>query len=540
MTEHGNPLNFQFGNHTDVGRVRQANEDYLGYFNTLNGHVFVVCDGMGGHVGGATAAQMAVNSIRAFFEHRFYDYPREAMRQALLYANGQVHAAAGQNPQLRGMGTTCVLALFRQGELWYGHVGDSRIYRFTGGRLERLTRDHSYVQQLMDQGLLTEAEAENHPRRNELTRALGTSREVVVDVSSQPLVPAPGDTLLLCTDGLTGLLSDEIIRAELARGGPVQHRAVGLVERANDAGGYDNITVQLIGFEAQPAARPVPPVAPPVPAAQTPPVVPPRREPPPASEPQPLKTSQPRPETRPAPAPVATRAPEPSNSPEMAKRTPARKKGPDLALIALGALALIVLVMFISGAKYLSDEPVENSELMSGTIDTTAVAEEQEVAQAVTASNPESAGEKPTPPKPDATPPAKKPASATAAKPAETAPGKSAATTATATTGKGTTISHTVRAGETFSSIARRYNLTNQTLKKLNPAIKNEGTDLKSDVTRLQVRVQTVHTVGPGDILSKVAGKYNVSKELIMAANGKTADRTTRGESLIIPYAQKQ
>ncbi len=539
MTEHGNPLPFQFGNHTDVGRVRQANEDYLGYYNTLNGHVFVVCDGMGGHVGGATAAQMAVNSIRAFFEHRFYDYPREAIRQALLYANGQIHAAAGQNPQLRGMGTTCVLVLLRKGELWYGHVGDSRLYRLSGGRLERLTRDHSYVQQLMDQGLITEAEAENHPRRNELTRALGTSREVVVDVASQPVLPAPGDAFLLCTDGLTGLLSDEIIQAELAGSGPAQTRAVRLVEQANDAGGYDNITVQLIGFEPQPAARPVPPVTPPTPTAQTPPT-PPKREPHPVSEPQPSKAPQPRPEPRPAPAPVATRAPEPSNSPEMAKRTPARKKGPDLALITLGALALIVLVMFISGAKYLSDEPVENSELVSGTMDATAVGEEQEpeVAEAVTASNPEPAGEKPT-----ARPatPEKKPAPATPAKSAVTTPDKSTDRPATtATTGKGTTISHTVRAGETFSSIARRYNLTNQTLKKLNPAIKNEGTDLKSDVTKLQVRVQTIHTVGPGDILSKVSTKYNVSKELIMAANGKTADRTTRGESLIIPFAQKQ
>jgi LysM repeat protein len=220
----------------------------------------------------------------------------------------------------------------------------------------------------------------------------------------------------------------------------------------------------------------------------------------------------------------------------MAKRTPARKKGPDLALIALGALALIVLVMFISGAKYLSDEPVENSELMSGTIDTTAVVEEQEVAEAVTASNPEPAGEKPAPPKPAAATPAKKPA-----KPAETATDKPASPTApTTASGKGMTISHTVRAGETFSSIARRYNLTNQTLKKLNPAIKNEGTDLKSDVTKLQVRVQTVHTVGPGDILTVVARKYKVSKELIMAANGKTSDRASRGESLIIPYAEKQ
>jgi LysM repeat protein len=169
-------------------------------------------------------------------------------------------------------------------------------------------------------------------------------------------------------------------------------------------------------------------------------------------------------------------------------------------------------------------------------MDTTAIAREQEpeVAEAVTASNPAPAGEKP-PPRPAT--PANKPAANAPAKP--TPADKSAAPTAAAT-GKGMTIAHTVRAGETFSSIARRYNLTNQTLKKLNPAIKNEGTDLKSDVTKLQVRVQTIHTVGPGDILSKVAAKYNVSKELIMAANGKTADRTTRGEALIIPFAEKQ
>ncbi|HEX8531686.1 MAG TPA: LysM peptidoglycan-binding domain-containing protein, partial [Cytophagales bacterium] len=287
----------------------------------------------------------------------------------------------------------------------------------------------------------------------------------------------------------------------------------------------------------QPAARPAPPATPPAPTAQTPPpVTPPRREPQPVSEPQPYQAPQPRPEPRPATAPVATRAPEPSNSPEMAKRTPARKKGPDLALITLGALAVIVLVMFISGAKYLSDEPVENSELVSGTMDTTAVGEEREpeVAEAVTASNPEPTGEKPKAPE-------KKPTPATPAKPAAATPDKAATPVPTAAaTGKGMTISHTVRAGETFSSIARRYNLTNQTLKKLNPAIKNEGTDLKSDVTKLQVRVQAVHTVGPGDILSKVSARYNVPKELIMAANGKTADRTSRGESLIIPFASKQ
>ncbi len=520
MADHGNPLHFEFGNHTDVGRVRQANEDYLGYFNTLNGHVFVVCDGMGGHLGGATAAQMAVNGVRTFFEHRFYDFPREAMRQALLYANGQIHAAAQQDPQLRGMGTTCVLVLFRKGEVWYAHVGDSRLYRFGKGRLERLTRDHSYVQQLMDQGLLTEAEAENHPRRNELTRALGTAREVIVDVTSQPLIPGFGDVLLLCTDGLTGLLSDEDIRLELVSGGSAQQRAVRLVERANGTGGYDNITVQLIQFEPHSVAAANPVVPPLVRDTQISPLVP----PPVKREPEPRRDSQPRQEPRPVQAPAPRREPEPTNNLEMAKRTPARK-GPDVSLIALGVLAVIVLIMFISGAKYLSDEPVENSELISSSLDTTATGDE-EVAEAVTASNPEPAGERPVPATPKPT--------------ARTTPASPARTTAAAPAGSGQLITHTVKAGETFSSIARRYNLSNQTLKKLNPAIKNEGTDLKSGITKLQVRVQTIHTVGPGDILSVVARKYNVSKELIMAANGKMSDRASRGESLIIPFAQRQ
>lgn len=522
MADQVNPLHFEFGNHTDVGRVRQANEDYLGYFNTLNGHVFVVCDGMGGHLGGATAAQMAVNSVRSFFEHRFYDYPREAMRQALLYANGQIHAAAQQDPQLRGMGTTCVLVLFRQGEAWYAHVGDSRLYRLGNGRLERLTRDHSYVQQLMDQGLLTEAEAENHPRRNELTRALGTSREVIVDVAGQPLVPGAGDVLLLCTDGLTGLLSDEAIRLELTAGGSAQRRAVRLVERANETGGYDNITVQLIQFEPQPATAASPVVPPPVRNTQPPAPPPVKREPTPGRDTKP-RDPQPRTESRPLQAPAPGRAPETTNNPEMVKKTKSRK-GPDVALIMLGVLAFVVLVMFLGGAKYLSDEPVENSELVSTTLDTAAVeAGNEEVAEAVTASNPQPAGERPVP-----------------ADPKPTTPAKPAPSARTAPAAGGQLITHTVRAGETFSSIARRYNLSNQTLKKLNPAIKNEGTDLKSDVTKLQVRVKTIHTVGPGDILSVVARKYNVSKELIMAANAKTSDRSSRGETLIIPFAEKQ
>jgi serine/threonine protein phosphatase PrpC/LysM repeat protein len=524
MADQTNPLHFEFGNHTDIGRVRQANEDYLGYFNTLNGHVFVVCDGMGGHLGGATAAQTAVDSVRTFFEHRYYEFPREALRQAMLFANGQIHAAAQENPQLRGMGTTCVLVLYRKGEVWFAHVGDSRIYRLSDGRLERLTKDHSYVQQLMDQGLLTEAEAENHPRRNELTRALGTSREVLVDVSSQPLMPGYGDVLLLCTDGLTGLLPDETIRQELLAAGPVQRRAMRLVERANEAGGYDNITVQLIGFQPKAvtaAATGTPVVLPPVPATGTPA---------PAPLPPVNRNPNPRPEPpRPRPEPVIRREPEPVIDSEMAKRTvksttaaARKKKGPDVALIILCGLALVVFVMFLSGLRYLSDEPVENSELVSSTLGTAPVPAEEEPA-----------------PAPRNQPAAARPAAAARTAPATATPAASRPVSNPAT-GSGQVISHTVRTGETFSSVARRYNLNRETLKKLNPAIKNEGTDIKADVTKLNVRVKAIHTVGPGDILDVVSRKYKVPKEMIMTANAKTNDRASRGENLIIPFAEKQ
>ena len=201
--------------------------------------------------------------------------------------------------------------------------------------------------------------------------------------------------------------------------------------------------------------------------------------------------------------------------------TARRKKGPDVALIVLGVLAVVVLIMVFSGLRYLSDEPGENSELVSGTLDTTEVQAEEEPAPAPAVTPSSATEKKATPPQTAATPPATR-------------------TGATPATGNGQVISHTVRTGETFSSVARRYNMSRETLKKLNPSIKNEGTDIKADVTKLKVRVKAVHTVGPGDILTVVARKYNVSKELIMTANAKATDRASRGETLIIPFAERQ
>lgn len=240
--------NFEFGNATDVGRVREQNEDYLGYFECINGHVFVVCDGMGGHVGGATASRLAVDAVREFLENHYFDLPQDALKESIEAANEVVYRTAAENPELAGMGTTIVMAIVRDDKIYYAHVGDSRIYFYSGGNLIKLTRDHSFVQTLVDEGLLREEEMESHPRRNEILRALGVRADVEIELSVSPARPSNGDVLLLCTDGLNSMIPDPVIREVLAEEISVQHKALKLMQLANDAGGYDNITVQLVHF----------------------------------------------------------------------------------------------------------------------------------------------------------------------------------------------------------------------------------------------------------------------------------------------------
>ena len=247
--------NFHFGSHTDIGHVRKQNEDAMGYYETSNGYVCVVCDGMGGAAGGATAARMAVNSIKTFFQHQHYPSPQEAIRQSIQYANQQIFQAAQNAPGMQGMGTTCVLVLVRNDQLFYGHVGDSRLYHLSQGTISRTTKDHSFVQALVDQGVISDDEAETHPRRNELLRALGTQPVVEVEVAANPITPDKNDIFLLCTDGLNGLVHDKSIEGTLNSPIDVEHKAIKLVQMANNLGGYDNTTVQLIEFYNVPAKR---------------------------------------------------------------------------------------------------------------------------------------------------------------------------------------------------------------------------------------------------------------------------------------------
>lgn len=230
----------QWGAATHVGQLREANQDrYL----VLDG-LFAVADGMGGHRGGEVASSQAVDTLRDTMTSPSAD----ALVQAVVAANLAVFGRGLQEPELQGMGTTLVvLALLDRGGasvLGVANVGDSRAYLLADGGLSQLTEDHSLVETMVRQGQLTQAEAENHPRRNILTRALGIEPELEVDLWE--VRPASGDRFLLCSDGLFNELSDDQITGTLRRLANPQEAADELVRLANEHGGRDNITVVLV------------------------------------------------------------------------------------------------------------------------------------------------------------------------------------------------------------------------------------------------------------------------------------------------------
>jgi protein phosphatase len=221
---------------TDTGRQRNANED--SFFTRAV--LFVVADGMGGAQAGEVASKTAAES----FERELPPGPPEQiLRETIEAANRTIHEHARQDPDLAGMGTTITAAIvdLESEEVAIGHVGDSRAYRLRNGRFERLTRDHSLVEEMRRKGQLTEAQAEDHPQRSIITRALGPEPEVEVDLQTVPA--QPGDVFLLCSDGLTTMLGDEQIGRLLGRATSMQSAVRALVDEANRAGGRDNITV---------------------------------------------------------------------------------------------------------------------------------------------------------------------------------------------------------------------------------------------------------------------------------------------------------
>ncbi len=245
------PTGFSFGYATHIGLVREENEDSCGRFVTPNGDLFLVCDGIGGHAGGATASMLALETIRDFVNQGFQEDPKELLKRAMMAANQAIITDAVQNPHFKGMGTTCVAVLIQGLEIFFGHVGDSRIYLFSQGRLQALTKDHSFVQSLVDQGQLSVEQASHHPRRNQITKALGMVQLDQPTIAEKPISARLGDCLLLCSDGLTSMISDARIERILKKQSHVQEKTESLIELANLSGGTDNITVQLICFNQQ-------------------------------------------------------------------------------------------------------------------------------------------------------------------------------------------------------------------------------------------------------------------------------------------------
>ena len=235
---------------TDTGLVRPHNEDSNRFERTHNGDLFVVCDGMGGHVGGATASKIGVNSICQYVREHECTIPQQFLVKALEYANGNIFKESRSNTELKGMGTTACVALVRGDKVWYAHVGDSRIYYYNSkyNILYRLTKDHSVVQALVDQGMITEAEAEHHPEKNKIRKSLGIKETVEAEPCQMPLIPSDGDILLICSDGLSGMMDEDDILEVISTTPNVNEAGKALVELAKAGGGTDNITVQIIKF----------------------------------------------------------------------------------------------------------------------------------------------------------------------------------------------------------------------------------------------------------------------------------------------------
>ena len=238
---------------TDVGVERSENQDHYGTFSpdqVGTGWLFVVADGMGGAAGGQEASRIAVAAIEETYRALMADdgtiAPFDAISGGVKAANQAIKDRIAQEPGLRGMGTTAVVMAIIGDLVYTVHVGDSRIYRHRDGRLEQLTRDHTRVQFLVDQGIITPSEARKHPDGHIIVRNLGGNREVDPDIPHDgPFRIRDGDIFLLCSDGLYGLVSDEAIRQILSYA-PPDACAPALIELANRRGGHDNITVSVV------------------------------------------------------------------------------------------------------------------------------------------------------------------------------------------------------------------------------------------------------------------------------------------------------
>lgn len=233
-----------FCNKTDIGKVREKNEDYYGYFSTPHGELFIVADGMGGYAGGEIASTMAVDIISEYVKKYKGDNLKEMLENAIQLANKKIYQKSLEDTRFRKMGTTVVVLLIHKNKAIVAHVGDSRCYLFRKNKLIWVTKDHTKVQYMLDRKMITPEEAKRHPDRHILLQALGSEKPVNIDFNEFTL--SYKDRILLCTDGLYEYIKDESME-KLIRG-DIEKVCDKLVDIANEMGGADNITVQIIEY----------------------------------------------------------------------------------------------------------------------------------------------------------------------------------------------------------------------------------------------------------------------------------------------------
>ena len=234
---------------SDVGKIREQNEDYYEISNSLDEvQLYILADGMGGASGGEIASKLAVQKAKKYILNNFKDIEKDKdsiiqlVASSMEYANMCVYEEAQKNAELEGMGTTLEIALIYNNKVFIGHIGDSRIYRIRKAFIRKLTQDHSYVQKLVKDGTITQEQAEKHPQKNILLKVLGCNAFIEPDVMVKGFLK--DDILVMCSDGLSNMVAQDDIYKMASK--DIEQATIELVNKANENGGFDNITVVII------------------------------------------------------------------------------------------------------------------------------------------------------------------------------------------------------------------------------------------------------------------------------------------------------
>jgi PPM family protein phosphatase len=236
-------MGYKYFSVTNIGLKRLGNEDSLGIYEVENGILAIVCDGLGGNKAGDIASKLTVDIVYNFFKSSTQNDYLVRIKSAVLEANESILHKASGNTELQGMATTIEVMFLLENTIYCGHVGDSRMYFLQNGKLKKLTKDHSLVQKLLDEGLLNASEAENHPHRNIIMRALGDNSAVEVDLSKITLNPSDNCLFFLCTDGVTTVVKDNELEEILANYDHINEKLSDLIKAR---GAPDNFTFVCI------------------------------------------------------------------------------------------------------------------------------------------------------------------------------------------------------------------------------------------------------------------------------------------------------